>query len=132
MFDEPTSYLDVKQRLNAADAIRSVSRSDNYVICVEHDLSVLDYLSDGYDVILEIDINGYKQIKENYPDAVGIFIMPPSVDELLNTSSNKKDENNIIKSYINHKNLKILNLLMILNLELKILLHILLLKFQEF
>ena len=46
MFDEPSSYLDVKQRLNAARMIRSLLRSDCYVIVVEHDLSVLDYLSD--------------------------------------------------------------------------------------
>lgn len=46
MFDEPSSYLDVRQRLRAAHAIRDMCQLDNYVICVEHDLSVLDYLSD--------------------------------------------------------------------------------------
>ena len=44
--------------------------------------TVMDYLDRGYDVILEIDVNGYKQIKQQYPDCVGIFIMPPSVIEL--------------------------------------------------
>lgn len=46
MFDEPSSYLDVKQRLNAARLIRSLIGPEVYVIAVEHDLSVLDYLSD--------------------------------------------------------------------------------------
>lgn len=46
MFDEPSSYLDVKQRLKAARIIRSMLAPDKYVICIEHDLSVLDYLSD--------------------------------------------------------------------------------------
>jgi len=46
MFDEPSSYLDVKQRLKAALAIRALLASDKYIIVVEHDLSVLDYLSD--------------------------------------------------------------------------------------
>ena len=46
MFDEPSSFLDVKQRLAAARLIRSLLRPDCYVIVVEHDLSVLDYLSD--------------------------------------------------------------------------------------
>ena len=46
MFDEPSSYLDVKQRLNAARMIRSLLEDHKYVIVVEHDLSVLDYLSD--------------------------------------------------------------------------------------
>ena len=46
MFDEPSSYLDVKQRIKAAQIIRSLIRQDRYIIVVEHDLSVLDYLSD--------------------------------------------------------------------------------------
>ena len=46
MFDEPSSFLDVKQRLAAARMIRSLLRPDSYVIVVEHDLSILDYLSD--------------------------------------------------------------------------------------
>lgn len=32
MFDEPSSYLDVKQRLAAARMIRSLSKHDNYII----------------------------------------------------------------------------------------------------
>ena len=43
---------------------------------------VMDYLNQGYDVILEIDINGYRQIKENFKEALGIFIMPPSIEEV--------------------------------------------------
>jgi len=46
MFDEPSCYLDVKQRLKAAQVIRSLLHPKNYVIVVEHDLSILDYLSD--------------------------------------------------------------------------------------
>merc|ERR1719348_2009907 len=46
MFDEPSSYLDVKQRLNAGRAIRSLLSVTKYVVVVEHDLAVLDYLSD--------------------------------------------------------------------------------------
>ncbi len=54
--------------------------------------TVLKYLRDGYDVILEIDINGYKQIKENYPDSIGVFIMPPSIDELYARLKNRNTE----------------------------------------
>jgi len=46
MFDEPSSYLDVRQRLHAAYVIRDLQKVDNYLIVVEHDLAVLDYLSD--------------------------------------------------------------------------------------
>lgn len=46
MFDEPSSYLDVKQRLNASRMIRSLLDSDVYTLAIDHDLSILDYLSD--------------------------------------------------------------------------------------
>jgi ATP-binding cassette subfamily E protein 1 len=46
LFDEPSSYLDVKQRLQVAKAIRSLKDDDKTVIVAEHDLAILDYLSD--------------------------------------------------------------------------------------
>jgi len=46
LFDEPSSYLDVKQRLQAARAIRSLKAEGKTVIVAEHDLAILDYLSD--------------------------------------------------------------------------------------
>ena len=45
VFDEPSSYLDVAQRLKAARAIRAVAAADTFVVAVEHDLAILDYLS---------------------------------------------------------------------------------------
>lgn len=72
MFDEPSSYLDVKQRLAAARMIRSLLRNDDYVIVVEHDLSVLDYLSDFICVL-------YGQ-----PAIYGVVTLPHSVREGIN------------------------------------------------
>jgi len=72
MFDEPSSYLDVKQRLNAATAIRKLSSPDNYVIVVEHDLAVLDYLSDFICCLYGV------------PGAYGVVTMPSSVREGIN------------------------------------------------
>ncbi|MEM2564927.1 MAG: ribosome biogenesis/translation initiation ATPase RLI, partial [Candidatus Bathyarchaeia archaeon] len=46
LFDEPSSYLDVKQRLEAAKVIRSLKEEDKFIVVAEHDLAVLDYLSD--------------------------------------------------------------------------------------
>jgi ATP-binding cassette subfamily E protein 1 len=46
LFDEPSSYLDVKQRLQAAKAIRTLKQDGKMVIVAEHDLAILDYLSD--------------------------------------------------------------------------------------
>lgn len=72
MFDEPSSYLDVKQRLKAAQAIRDLIEANRYVIVVEHDLSVLDYLSDFICCLYGV------------PGAYGVVTMPFSVREGIN------------------------------------------------
>jgi len=46
LFDEPSSYLDVKQRLEVAKAIRSLKKDGKTVVVAEHDLAIIDYLSD--------------------------------------------------------------------------------------
>jgi ATP-binding cassette subfamily E protein 1 len=46
LFDEPSSYLDVKQRLEVAKAIRSLKQDKKIIIVAEHDLAIIDYLSD--------------------------------------------------------------------------------------
>ncbi|MFH0936410.1 MAG: ribosome biogenesis/translation initiation ATPase RLI, partial [Candidatus Woesearchaeota archaeon] len=46
IFDEPTSYLDIKQRLNIAKFIRSLADEKTAILVVEHDLIILDYLAD--------------------------------------------------------------------------------------
>jgi len=72
MFDEPSSYLDVKQRLNAARAIRKLLATDTYVVVVEHDLAVLDYLSDFVCCLY------------GKPGVYGVVTMPFSVREGIN------------------------------------------------
>lgn len=72
MFDEPSSYLDVKQRLMAAKAIRSLLNPTTFVIVVEHDLSVLDYLSDFVCCLYGV------------PSVYGVVTMPFSVREGIN------------------------------------------------
>ena len=72
MFDEPSSYLDVKQRLKASRVIRSLIHIEKYIIVVEHDLSVLDYLSDFICCLY------------GKPGAYGVVTMPFSVREGIN------------------------------------------------
>jgi len=45
-FDEPSSYNDVFQRMKVARLISRLAREGKGVLVVEHDLSILDYLSD--------------------------------------------------------------------------------------
>jgi guanylate kinase len=43
---------------------------------------VENYLAEGRDVILEIDWQGARQVRESMPECITIFILPPSVGEL--------------------------------------------------
>ena len=49
-------------------------------------------LDSGKSVLLELDVKGAIQIKKSYPDAVMIFILPPSLDELKKRLINRKTE----------------------------------------
>jgi ATP-binding cassette subfamily E protein 1 len=71
-FDEPTSYLDVKQRLNIAKMIRKLAE-EKYVMVVEHDLATLDFLADTVHIF-------YGQ-----PGVYGIVSKPYSVRKGINT-----------------------------------------------
>ncbi len=46
IFDEPSSYLDIKQRLRIAGFIKSLADEKTSIIVVEHDLIVMDYMAD--------------------------------------------------------------------------------------
>lgn len=71
-FDEPTSWLDVKQRFSAAKVIREISEKSK-VVAVEHDLIVLDYLSD------------YIHILYGIPSAYGVVTHPRGTRVGINT-----------------------------------------------
>uniref|UniRef100_A0A7S0UMV4 Uncharacterized protein n=2 Tax=Polytomella parva TaxID=51329 RepID=A0A7S0UMV4_9CHLO len=72
MMDEPSSYLDVNQRLKAAKVIRNLLDIQKYVVVVEHDLSVLDYLSDFICCLY------------GKPGVYGVVTLPFSVREGIN------------------------------------------------
>lgn len=82
-FDEPSSFLDIKQRLKMAEVINSLAESAKNVMLVEHDLAVLDYLSD------------YIQIFYGTPGVFGVVSSSKSsrngINEFLNGFL--KDEN---------------------------------------
>jgi guanylate kinase len=52
-----------------------------------------DMRTERIDVILDIDTQGAKQIKEKYHEAVFIFIMPPSLEILEERLRNRKSDN---------------------------------------
>uniref|UniRef100_A0A2K5ZKM9 ATP binding cassette subfamily E member 1 n=1 Tax=Mandrillus leucophaeus TaxID=9568 RepID=A0A2K5ZKM9_MANLE len=85
MFDETSSYLDVKQHLKAAITLQSLINPDRYIIVVEYDLSVLDYLSDFICCLYGV------------PSAYGVVTMPFSV---------RKDINIFLDGYVPTENLR--------------------------
>ena len=83
LIDEPSSYLDVRERINMAKLIRSLTDSNKTVVVVEHDLAILDYLSD------------YISLFYGAPGVYGIISHPQGVRVGINIYLNGyiKDEN---------------------------------------
>ena len=81
-FDEPTSYLDIYQRLKVARIIRELSK-EKKVIVVEHDLAVLDFLCENVHIMYGTE------------GAYGVVTFPRSVRHSINTylSGYLKEEN---------------------------------------
>lgn len=71
LFDEPSSFLDVKQRLKAADLIASLKEENKVIVVVEHDLTILDYLAD-YVVIMYGQPSVYGIVSQVLSARVGI------------------------------------------------------------
>ncbi len=55
-------------------------------------------LVEGEDIILEIDTQGAKQVREKYPEAVYIFLLPPSLEELENRLDKRGSESDKSKN----------------------------------
>ena len=72
IFDEPSNYLDVKQRLEVCRMIRSLVDKDKYVLVIEHDLSMLDFISDELYIMYGV------------PAAYGVVSKPLTVLEGIN------------------------------------------------
>lgn len=60
---------------------------------------VEEKLSNGINVILEIEVQGALKVKEKMPEAVMIFVVPPSINELKNrlTLRGREDNDEILK-----------------------------------
>ncbi len=72
IFDEPSNFLDVKQRLIVVKLIRQLVNHNKYIIVIDHDLSMLDYVSDEINIVY------------GYPGAFGIISKQLTVLEGLN------------------------------------------------
>ena len=55
--------------------------------------SVIKRINSGKIVILEIEVEGAKQVREKYPDNLSIFLLPPSQKELERRIRNRATDN---------------------------------------
>lgn len=71
-FDEPMSYLDVKQRFNVARAIRDLAE-EKFVMVIEHDLATMDFLADRIHIFYGVP-GTYGIVSKPYSTKAGINI----------------------------------------------------------
>ncbi|TCS36022.1 guanylate kinase [Paucimonas lemoignei] len=75
-----TSVDDFLAMRDADEFLESAEVHGNYYGTSK--IQILDQMKAGTDVLLEIDWQGAQQIKKQFPNAIGIFILPPSIQAL--------------------------------------------------
>ncbi|MDB5773082.1 MAG: guanylate kinase, partial [Burkholderia sp.] len=75
-----TSVEDFQKRRENGEFLESAEVHGNYYGTSR--LLISEQMKAGTDVLLEIDWQGAQQVKKQFPDAVGIFILPPSIAAL--------------------------------------------------
>jgi guanylate kinase len=71
-------------------------------------VEVLDYINQGFDVILDIDIQGAESIRKKIPDAVSIFTLPPCWSVLEQRLYNREtDSKEVIENRLKQAKLEI-------------------------
>jgi len=76
-----------EEKISEGDFLEHAQVFDNFYGTSQS--SVEAQLEKGKDVILEIDWQGAQQVKELMPEAISIFILPPSIQELHNRLSGR-------------------------------------------
>lgn len=71
VFDEPMSYLDIKQRVNVSEFLKSLVNDNAGVLLVEHDLIILDYITDMIHIMYGKE-GGYGIVSKQKPSKNGI------------------------------------------------------------
>ena len=91
-----TSVEDFKKQAGEGMFLESAEVFGNFYGTSEN--TIRQQLQDGFDVILEIDWQGAAQVRKRIPEAVSIFVLPPSVAALKDRLSNRgQDSDEIIE-----------------------------------
>lgn len=106
LFDEPSSHLDIYQRTKAARVIRSLINENKMIVTAEHDLAVLDYMSDDIFLLYgEPDVYGIVSHIHTVREGINIYINGYIPDENIRFRDKPivfhDKPPNVIKSKIN-------------------------------
>lgn len=94
-----TTVETFRKSIEAGEFLEHALVHDNYYGTSR--VKVLELLHAGNDVLLEIDWQGALQIREQFPDTVSLFILPPSIAELENRLNKRgQDSQETIKRRI--------------------------------
>ena len=90
------SIEDFKRMLFSNEFLESAEVYGNYYGTSRH--WVDEAIASGNDILLEIDCQGAKQIKNIFPESIGIFILPPSIEALaMRLKARAQDDSEIIQ-----------------------------------
>lgn len=90
-----TSVDDFQARRDAGEFLESAEVHGNYYGTSR--IWIAEQMKAGTDVLLEIDWQGAQQVKKQFPHAVGIFILPPSIAALEERLKKRgQDEDHVI------------------------------------
>lgn len=84
------SKEEFEQKINENKFLEYASFVGNYYGTLEEEVERLR--NQGKNVLLEIEIEGAKQVMHKYKDALSIFILPPSLEELERRIRGRKSE----------------------------------------
>ena len=84
------SKEEFEQKIDEGGLIEYASYVENYYGTPRD--YVEEHMAAGKDVLLEIEIQGALKVKKRFPDAVLIFVLPPSVEELYRRLKNRGTE----------------------------------------
>ncbi|HVK95417.1 MAG TPA: guanylate kinase [Noviherbaspirillum sp.] len=86
---------DFLKRRDAGEFLESAEVHGNYYGTSR--LLIEEHMKAGTDVLLEIDWQGAQQVRKQFPDAIGVFILPPSIAALEERLKKRgQDEPNVI------------------------------------
>lgn len=114
LFDEPTSYLDIRQRINVSLFIRSLAVPEKSIISIEHDLIILDYMTDLINIMYGQEgafgvVSGVKSTREGINAFLDGFLKEENVrfrDRPLKFDKTQDARKNLPRSLISWDNVQ--------------------------